>query len=127
METRKQKIKIPSSEIERDVYVAFDGKEFSYASDCYKHELDLKIKEIKQVEISCLYPGYSTFYFIDSEENLEFLCFNFGNNQRKTSGGVSLKVGDWVSFYYDYNPNGADDYWITTLDEIKTQFSKFDN
>lgn len=121
MEIRKTTKTILSRNFEVETFVAIDGREFSSRTECLNYEKQLKFNEIKVFEMSCLYPFYGTFYYADSYETLIFLVNELGNGKMKASDGELLVVGDWVSFYCDYNPNGVDSYYITTPNEIYGQ------
>lgn len=102
----------------RTVYIAEDGKEFSSAGDCKEYEFRLKFNKIKTADTDKinLSPFFeSPFYYIDSEESLEAFNAIIG---KETVNDYTVKVGDWVTFKFEYNSNAPDEYRLITLEEV---------
>lgn len=121
----KEKIIPPQPEkvVKQTVYIASDGKEFSFKSDCELHERNLEIKN-HPVFASCI-TGVRTFgddygatlYYLGSQEDYKFWF--------KHSGAYHLVVNQWDEgygrgWYLFYTVDGGDhqdDHYLYKLDE----------
>lgn len=119
MKTIQRQVEIPTQKIERDIYIACDGREFYDSVQCRNYEYGIMMHKIKMISSDSLSPFIQVFYFIDSDETLEFLVGAEFGGKNKTVNGNKICVGDWVTCRYQYNPNDADDYDLLTLDELK--------
>lgn len=122
MKTTQKEVSILAHTVVKDVYVACDGKEFYDIQQCRSHEYSIMIKKIKAISSDILYPFVTVFYFIETDEILEFLINREFGGKNKTTSGKLLEVGDWATCYYQYNSEYADDYEVMTLDELYKGF-----
>jgi len=106
---------VPSHVIKTTIYIAEDGKEFFRPEDCACHENHIRtqrIKEkIKHIDIDIFGYFLGTFQYIDSKETLDVLL--------ESKWQKEIKIGDWIIIDYNYNPNGANNVYVITLDKIK--------
>jgi len=116
MQTRKETVK---SSTTKTTYVSKDGKEFTSESQCQSHEDYLDVRKLEQRDVN-LYPFVSIFYHINSDETLNLLLRSEFEGETETILGNKIKIRDWVAVRYGYNPNGADDYDLLTMDELMT-------
>ncbi len=120
MHIKEVSVVVPSKSYTVTKYIAEDGEDFPTEMACLLHEHKLavsqKMSSIKTFYAD-LYPFLEMFYFIDSQDTLDFLvkeefCGDI------TVRGNHIQIGDWVACHVDYNPDGRDNYYLTTLNEI---------
>ena len=113
----------PERVVTQTVYVASDGREFYFESDCEQYERDLEIKK-HPVFASCI-TGVRTFgddygatlYYLGSQEDYDFWF--------KHAGAYYLNVNQWNDgcgngWYLFYSVDGgdyADSHYLYKLDE----------
>ncbi len=103
-----------------EVYISNDGIEFTDLQKCRNHEYMIVRNNIQTKEL--LYPFFGEFFFIENKDILNWLIDSEFNGNNKTILGNDVKVGDWITCKYDYDPNGPDEYSLITIDEIISTF-----
>ncbi len=104
-----------------EVYISNDGIEFTDLQKCRNHEYMIVRNNIQIKEF--LYPFFDEFYFVENEDVLNWLIGSEFNGNHKTINGKEIEVGDWVTCKYDYDPNGPNEYFLITVEEIKNTFT----
>ncbi len=100
METKTTKI-----EVDKNIYIAIDGKEFNSSWDCERYEerflTEQALSKIKQKYIYVdEFNLPSTFYYISNDEELKFIkkYFRYTShtyfNHKHESG--TINIGDWI-------------------------------
>ncbi len=129
METKTTKI-----EVDKNIYIAVDGKEFQNRYDCEKYERKLVIEQtlanIKQKYISVGELNLpSTFYYISNAEELEFLkkYFNYTPssyfNHRYENGIIG--IDGWFGFVVEDGGDYSDTINVYTLSYVINYIEDF--
>ena len=123
--TKVEKMEVIRKEIPTGVfydqksYEAYDGTVFSRLEDAQAHETKLIFLEIerREIEIDSYYLS-DVWYKAKNQEQLdrlikvysaEYILFN----------EEELRVGEWFSVFYDYDPNGPDTVEFITLNNLQ--------
>lgn len=121
----------------KKIYVAKDGQEFNYESDCLNHERDLdileKMKHIPYFEEPIF--NYGSWFYLSTVEDLEtfklYLRYiaNKGAcicicNEGDECISENFLLNNWVSYRKEYNADDADDYYLVTLNYIQEAYNK---
>lgn len=126
------------------IYVASDGKEFSFKSDAKEYEIELENRRLYEVcsllkhantadvDFSDAYLDYlpMDWYYISSEEDLEnFRKWRKVGNDRNSvveiPKDVNFVIGDWYSTSYEYGGDREDRYILVSLSSLKARIEEF--
>ena len=112
----------PEKKITKTVYVASDGKEFLFKSDCELHEKQLKIEShpvfLSRKEVRTFWEDYhATLYYLGSQSDYEFWISNIGTPFLQINNWRDGYGPGWYMFYTIDGGDYADDRYLYKLDE----------
>jgi hypothetical protein len=109
-------------------YVASDGKEFIFESDCLKHEKRLEIEShpiytsaIRHVWL--FEEGYgATLYYLSNQEDYEFFIETQGFDKKYYFHSDFDKYGaGWYLYWYEDGGDYPDDHYLKNYDAYEKQ------
>lgn len=112
----------PEKKITRTVYVASDGKEFLFKSDCELHEKQLEIQShpvfLSRREARTFWDEYgASLYCLSSQSDYEFWISNIGTPHLRRNHWQEGYGPGWYIFY-TIDGGDSDDYrYLFKLDE----------
>ena len=127
IKTPKKVIKAKEKTI--TVYIAWDGREFGTERDCNFWEEQLNYdrirKSIKHKYVRLLSEIISEFYYIENEEQLEFMIldYHYFDKDKYTVNSNKIKVGEWYGLISD---SDGDIKGVISLSEIKEAIKKLE-
>ena len=119
-------------EIEKKIYIAFDGKEFGTEEDCRKYEEDIEMEEIKAEsenfeikELGGVYPLDVDAQYIN--DNHCFRWYKVNSIEEYEAVAKAYKCSDdWVALRsypeiicVEYEEHWGDDAWLHILSDMK--------
>ena len=110
-------------------YIAWDGREFGTERDCNFWEEQLNYdrirKSIKHKYVRLLSEIISEFYYIENEEQLEFMIldYHYFDKDKYTVNSNKIKVGEWYGLISD---SDGDIKGVISLSEIKEAIKKLE-
>ncbi|HBK69388.1 MAG TPA: hypothetical protein DDZ91_12155 [Firmicutes bacterium] len=112
------------------IYIAQDGKEFEYESECRKYE-DLLLCE-KSIEgipcVNCNYQEWGRWYYISSQEEFEALksYIQKALQHNTATQFIGEYNNDWISYDIFCQNNFPDQCKFVSFQEIKKEFKKLE-
>lgn len=115
----------PEKKIIETVYVASDGKEFRFLSECARYEKQLEVQnhpvfKSKIAGVDTFFDGYSAaLYYLRSQEDYEFLCAHTEMRFLEANHWEDGFGPGWYLFYTIDGGDYADDHYLYKLDEYE--------
>lgn len=109
------------------VYVASDGKEFSYESSCLSHERDLAFDKAKNALSVVNFSGHNTYTFdgfwykCEKEEDYKLL-YDYYNRTCTVYRSILIEYPAWVKVDIEYSENSSDACTFTVFGELKDDY-----
>ena len=114
----------PERTVMETFYIASDGKEFRFKSDCELYEKRLEVERHpvfkSHIKTRTFYEDYMAhLYYFRSEDDYEFWCANIGTRFLSTDHWKEGFGPGWYLFYCVDGGDHADSNYLYKLDEYK--------
>jgi len=122
-----QQIQVGTKSSKQLRYVAEDGKDFKYASDCEKYEhklaIDKILADVKHVRAYC--DDFNDWYLFKDEDTLRRYILLIS---KENIGFLEdIFFPQWIGIRLNESQNSRDWYSFTTLDMAKSEFKLFED
>ena len=124
----------PEQTVTDTIYVASDGKEFRFKSECEFYEKQLEVQNHpvfkSWIKARVFWDDYAAgLYYIRNEEDYEFWCANIGTQYLNVDHWEDGFGPGWYLFYSVDGGDYADSRYLYKLDEyereIRHQFDEW--
>lgn len=117
----------PAHTVTDTIYVASDGKEFRFRSDCERYEKRLMVESHpvfkSGISARTFYDDiYADLYFIRSEEDYQFFVHNIGTVYLSHESWQDGAGPGWYLFYMEDGGDYADTHYFYKLEEYEKYF-----